>query len=145
MFRPLSNETNGVAPEDYKDLPLPEDYEITSLLGDVIAVEYIDVADDGKSLIRNGIILPGQVIDNRAWRIAKVKITGPDVKQVKVGDVVIFPGDRGLQGLQRNGKMMIFLNEQRIFGICEHISKPTVEQVAHQLPPIKRKVLKKKQ
>ena len=143
MFRQLPNESNGVAAEDYKDLPLPEDYEITSLLGDVIAVEYIDVAEDGKSLIRNGIILPGQVIDNRAWRIAQVKITGPDVKQVKVGDVVIFPGDRGLQGLQRNGKMIIFLNEQRIFGICEPIGKQTVKEVKHELPPIKRKVLKK--
>ena len=45
----------------------------------------------------NGIILPGQVIDNRAWRLAKVKLVGPNVKQAKVGDTVIFPGDRGLQ------------------------------------------------
>lgn len=118
-----NNNVNGIAPEDYKDMPLPEDYEIVQLLADVIAVEYADVAEDGKSLIRNGIILPGQVVDNRAWRIAKVKLTGPAVKQVKVGDTVIFPGDRGLTGLQRNGKMMIFLSEDRIFGICEPIKK----------------------
>jgi co-chaperonin GroES (HSP10) len=138
-----ARENNGISPEDYKDLPLPEDYEITQLLSDVISVEYIDVAEDGKSLVRNGIILPGQVVDNRAWRLAKVKLTGPACKQVKVGDTVIFPGDRGLQGLQRNGKMMIFLSEDRIFGICEPINKPIVKEVKHVLPPIKRKVLKK--
>jgi len=119
----LTQEVHGLAPEDYKDMPLPEDYEITQLLNDVIAVEYADVAEDGKSLIRNGIILPNQIVDNRAWRIATVKLVGPSVKQVKVGDTVIFPGDRGLTGLQRNGKMMIFLSEERIFGICEAINK----------------------
>jgi co-chaperonin GroES (HSP10) len=127
----LTQEVHGIAPEDYKDMPLPEDYEITQLLNDVIAVEYADVAEDGKSLIRNGIILPNQIVDNRAWRIATVKLVGPSVKQVKVGDTVIFPGDRGLTGLQRNGKMMVFLSEERIFGICEAINnkkpEPTVK------------------
>jgi len=131
-----NNNYNGIAPEDYKDMPLPEDYEIVELLADVIAVEYLDVAEDGKSLIRNGIILPGQVVDNRAWRIARVKLTGPSCRQVKVGDTVIFPGDRGLQGLQRNGKMMIFLSEDRIFGICETIKK--------EVPTPEKKIIKKK-
>jgi co-chaperonin GroES (HSP10) len=123
----LTQEVHGIAPEDYKDMPLPEDYEITQLLNDVIAVEYADVAEDGKSLIRNGIILPNQIVDNRAWRIATVKLVGPSVKQVKVGDTVIFPGDRGLTGLQRNGKMMVFLSEERIFGICEALNNKKPE------------------
>jgi co-chaperonin GroES (HSP10) len=114
----LTQENQGIAPEDYKDLPLPEDYEITELLGNVISAEYVDVADDGKSLIRNGIILPNQIVDNRAWRIARVVLAGPDCKQVKPGHIVIFPGDKGLQALKRNGKMVIFLSEDRIFGIC---------------------------
>jgi co-chaperonin GroES (HSP10) len=124
------NNINGLAPEDYKDMPLPEDYEIVELLNDVIAVEYADVAEDGKSLIRNGIILPGQVVDNRAWRIATVKLVGPSVRQVKVGQTIIFPGDRGLQGLQRNGKMLIFLSEERIFGICKSYKELDAEAKA---------------
>ena len=119
----LDAEVNGIAPEDYKDVPLPEDYEIVELLSNVISVEYVDVASDGKSIMRNGIILPNQVIDNRAWRVAKVKLAGPACKQVKVGDIIIFPGDRGLQSIQRNGKMLVFLSEERIFGICKPIEK----------------------
>jgi co-chaperonin GroES (HSP10) len=119
----LDVEVHGIAPEDYKDVPLPEDYEIVELLSNVISVEYVDVASDGKSIMRNGIILPNQVIDNRAWRVAKVTLAGPACKQVKVGDVIIFPGDRGLQSIQRNGKMLVFLSEERIFGICKPIEK----------------------
>lgn len=119
----LDAEVNGIAPDDYKDIPLPEDYEIVELLSNVISVEYVDVASDGKSIMRNGIILPNQVIDNRAWRVAKVKLAGPACKQVKVGDIIIFPGDRGLQSIQRNGKMLVFLSEERIFGICKPIEK----------------------
>jgi co-chaperonin GroES (HSP10) len=115
----LAQENQGIAPEDYKDMPLPEDYEIVELLSNVIQAEYVDVSEDGKSIVRNGIILPNQIVDNRAWRIAKVLLTGPDCKQVKPGQTIIFPGDRGLQALKRNGKMVIFLSEDRIFGICE--------------------------
>jgi co-chaperonin GroES (HSP10) len=119
----LGAEVHGIAPEDYKDVPLPEDYEIVELLSNVISVEYVDVASDGKSIMRNGIILPNQVIDNRAWRVAKVTLAGPACKQVKIGDVIIFPGDRGLQSIQKNGKMLVFLSEERIFGICKPIEK----------------------
>jgi co-chaperonin GroES (HSP10) len=119
----LDAEVHGIAPEDYKDIPLPEDYEIVKLLSNIISVEYVDVSPDGKSIMRNGIILPNQVVDHRAWRVAKVKLAGPDCKQVKVGDIVIFPGDRGLQSIQKNGKMLVFLSEDRIFGICKPITK----------------------
>jgi co-chaperonin GroES (HSP10) len=121
----LNAEVHGIAPEDYKDVPLPEDYEIVELLSNVIAVEYVDVAPDGKSLVRNGIILPNQVVDHRAWRVARVTLAGPDCKQIKKGDIVIFPGDKGLQSIQKNGKMLIFLSEERIFGICKPITDNT--------------------
>jgi len=123
----LGAEVHGITPEDYKDVPLPEDYEIVELLSNVISVEYVDVSSDGKSIMRNGIILPNQVIDNRAWRVAKVKLAGPACKQVKIGDVIIFPGDRGLQSIQKNGKMLVFLSEERIFGICKPITASTQE------------------
>ena len=115
----LARENNGIANlDEYQNCPLPEDYEIVELLGDVIQVVYADVAEDGKSLIRNGIILPNEVVDNKAWRIGKVVLTGPNTKQVKAGQYIIFPGDRGIKGIQKNGVLNIFLNEDRIFGIC---------------------------
>lgn len=116
----LARNNNGIGNLDtYQNCPLPEDYEITELLGDVIQLVYADVASDGKSLIRNGIILPSEVVDNKAWRIGKVVLTGPDVKQVKQGQYVIFPGDKGLKGIQKDGVLNVFLNEDRIFGICK--------------------------
>ena len=117
----LPRENNGIADLDpYQDCPLPEDFEVTELLGDVIMAEYADVATDGKSLIRNGIILPNEVVDKKAWRVGKVLLVGPNAKQVKVGHHVIFPGDKGIIGIQKGGKTVIILNEERIFGICSN-------------------------
>lgn len=119
MQQPLARENNGLADLDpYQNCPLPEDFEITELLGDVIQVEYADVAENGRDLVRNGIVLPESVIDQKAWRIGKVILAGPNTKQVRAGHYVIFPGDKGIKGIQKNGKLNIFLNEERIFGIC---------------------------
>ena len=116
----LTRNNNGLANIDaYQNCPLPEDYDIVELLGDVIQLVYSDVASDGRSLVRNGIILPSEVVDNKAWRIGKVVLTGPDVKQVKPGQFVIFPGDKGIKGIQKDGILNVFLNEDRIFGICK--------------------------
>lgn len=118
----LARENNGLADLDlYDSCPLPEDFKITELLGDVIEVVYADVSADGRSLIRNGIVLPTAVVDNRAWRVGRVLLTGPSTRQVKAGDYVIFPGDKGIKGIQKDGQMHIFLNEERIFGICKPI------------------------
>lgn len=120
----LTRENNGIADIDpYQNCPLPEDYEITELLGDVIQVVYADTAEDGRSLIRNGIVLPSEVVDNKAWRVGKVVLAGPNTKQVKAGHYVIFPGDKGIKGLQKDGKLNIFLNEERIFGICSPLAR----------------------
>ena len=42
----LESNYNGIAPEDYKDMPLPEDYEITEVLSNVIVAEYVDVEEN---------------------------------------------------------------------------------------------------
>ncbi len=116
----LPRENSGIADLDpYQNCPLPEDFEIVELLGDVIQVVYADTAEDGRSLVRNGIILPEEVVDNKAWRVGKVVLAGPNTKQVKAGHYVIFPGDKGIKGIQKNGKLNVFLNEERIFGICK--------------------------
>lgn len=120
QHQPLARENNGLADIDqYKNCPLPEDFEITELLGDVIQVVYVDVDPvDGQSLVRNGIVIPNAVAEQRAWRVGEVVLAGPGTKQVKKGHFVIFPGDKGLPGIQKNGKLTVFLNEERIFGIC---------------------------
>lgn len=120
----LTRENNGLAELDqYKNCPLPEDFEITELLGDVIQVEYADVdASDGRSLVRNGIIIPSEVAEQRSWRTGKVILAGPGTRQVKKGHFVIFPGDKGLPAIKKDGKMSIFLNEERIFGICKPVA-----------------------
>jgi len=120
QHEPLARENNGLADIDqYKNCPLPEDFEITELLGDVIQVVYVDVDPvDGQSLVRNGIVIPNSVAEQRAWRVGEVVLAGPGTKQVKKGHYVVFPGDKGLPGIQKNGKLTVFLNEERIFGIC---------------------------
>lgn len=95
----LTRLNNGIADLDpYENCPLPEDFEITELLGDTIQVIYADTAADGRSLVRNGIILPEEVVENRSWRVGKVVLAGPGTRQVKNGDYVIFPGDKGIKG-----------------------------------------------
>jgi len=132
----------------YKHQLLPENYEIIEVLGDIIMGEYIDVAEDGKSLMRNGIILPIETVDNRAWRMVKALLVGPEVKQVKVGDTIIIAGDKGLQSISRNGKMTVFFNQDRTFGICKPIeyaiinSTPDIIDVP--VIPIKKSAPKKK-
>jgi len=119
MFKPLERENNGlVTIESYKDCPLPMDYEITAVLDDIIMAEFADVSEDGRSVVRNGIHLPQGVVDQRAWRVAKVILAGPQAN-LKPGDFFIFPGDKGMPSIRKDGKQMVFVNEQRIFGICK--------------------------
>ena len=60
-----------------------------------------------------------------AWRLAKVILLGPNCKLVKKNDIIMFPNNMGVQinkidvidhGLVKHG---IFINEQRIFGVCQ--------------------------
>jgi len=130
----------------YKHQLLPENYEIIEVLGDIIMGEYIDVAEDGKSLMRNGIILPIETVDNRAWRIVKALLVGPEVKQVKVGDVIIIAGDKGLQSINRNGKMTVFFNQDRTFGICKPIEYTIINTAPEKMVkvPVKKVAATKK-
>jgi len=100
------------------------DYELSFIFDDILLVEYIDTADEGDGVIRNGIYVPTNAL-TKAWRKARVILAGPDAKYTKVGDIVIFPNNLGVTvanidienvGSIKNG---IFLNENRIFGICK--------------------------
>jgi len=91
-------------------------WELTSVIDDVLLVEYADETEDGKCVMRGGIVLPTNV-SQQVWRIGKVLLAGSKAS-VKKGQFVMFPNDKGLPAKNVNGKKrVVFLNEQRIFGV----------------------------
>lgn len=100
-----------------------DDYELNFIFDDIVLVEYIDTTSDGEGVLRNGIYVPANAL-NKAWRKARVILAGPQVKYTKVGDIVIFPNNLGVTvsniDVTGYGKLKgaVFLNESRIFGIC---------------------------
>ena len=100
-----------------------DNYELNFIFDDIVLVEYIDTTSDGEGVLRNGIYVPANAL-NKAWRKARVILAGPQVKYTKVGDSVIFPNNLGVTvsniDVTNYGKLngAVFLNESRIFGIC---------------------------
>jgi co-chaperonin GroES (HSP10) len=89
-------------------------WEITSLIDDVLLVEYAD--GDSQTRVSGGLFVPTGASQS-VWRIGKVILSGPKAS-VKEGQHVMFPNDKGLKAKNVNGrKEVVFLNEQRIFGI----------------------------
>jgi len=105
------------------DIGLPDDFELSFIFDDILLVEYIDESEEGE-IQRNGIYVPTNAI-TKAWRKAKVILAGPNAKYTKEDDIVIFPNNLGVtvSNLDISGKGTIkkgvFLNEDRIFGICK--------------------------
>ena len=108
-----------------------DQYTLTGLLEDIVLVEFIDEVNDsaGDAILRGGIYVPVNA-QTSAWRKGRVLLAGPTTRSCKVGDLVVFPNDKGASvanidvaghGTLKKG---MFLNEQRIFGIC----KPTVNE-----------------
>ena len=102
-------------------------YNLKTVLDDIILAVFVDEAENGREIIRNGILVPINA-DTRAWRLGRVILTGPNVKNAKTGDIICFPNNMGVpisnievdnHGLVKKG---IFINEQRIFGICSQRS-----------------------
>ncbi|NBW57618.1 hypothetical protein EBR43_07520 [bacterium] len=98
-------------------------YNLKQVLDDVLLVKFVDETEDGVNIVRNGIVVPINT-DTKAWRFGEIVLCGPSVKYTKVGDIVCFPNNLGVPvanlevdsyGTLKKG---IFLNEQRIFGIC---------------------------
>lgn len=113
------------------------DHQLTTLFDDIILAEFTDVSPDGNAIKRDGIFIPLNTAP-RAWRVGRVLMTGEGCKNVKPGDSIVFPGDRGIpvtrvQYKDSNGdtqtvKNGLFLNEERLFGVCastEHESSTT--------------------
>jgi len=94
-------------------------WKLTKVLDDILMCQYIDLNENGTEIKRGSIWVPINVI-NFTWRLAKIILAGPDCRTVKEGDIVVFPNDKGIQVSNLNGlKNIVFLNESRIFGVCE--------------------------
>jgi hypothetical protein len=100
-----------------------EDFVLSQVYNDIILVEFIDLSEDGENVKRGSIYIPTNTLI-KAWRKAKVVLVGTEVKNTQVGDIVMFPNDKGVtvSGMEIAGygkiKNGMFLNEQRLFGKC---------------------------
>jgi co-chaperonin GroES (HSP10) len=65
---------------------------------------------------RNGIIIK-ENLGTKTWRKAKVLKVGRLAQDVKPGDTVVYPSDKGIRMVGTSKKRYIFLNESRIFYI----------------------------
>lgn len=101
-----------------------DDYSLSFLFDDIVLVEMVDEIDDAQgSVIKRGeLFIPTNSL-TKAWRKGKVVLVGPLARWTKVGNIVVFPNDKGaavsnliVEGYGKIGKGM-FLNEQRLFGI----------------------------
>ena len=121
---------------DLSDKSLPtdfgmDDYVLSTVLDDVILIEYADLhgGEDGSEYImRGGIAVPVNQVHN-AWRKGRVILIGARVQYAELGDIVVFPNNMGIPvsnlNIENHGKVKkgLFINEQRIFGICKPIDK----------------------
>ena len=114
-------------------------WNLTKVLDDILMVQYVDINEAGTEIKRGNIWLPINAVQH-TWRIGVVLLAGPNCKTVKQGDHIVFPNDKGIQVANLNNlKNIVFLNEARVFGVCEadKTSLDTVEKI--NLPKIKRK------
>jgi hypothetical protein len=99
-------------------------YELSNVLDDIILVKYVDCNDQGTEILKNGVWVPINT-STFTWRIGEVLLAGPNCQLVKVGDHVCFPNDKGIAvgnlEITNHGKVKnsCFLNEDRIFGVCQ--------------------------
>jgi cellobiose-specific phosphotransferase system component IIB len=109
------------------DFGLGDEFLLSFVFDDIILVEFIDESSEegaGDAIKRGGIFIPTNAL-NKTWRKAKVILTGPEAKYTKKGDIVMFPNDKGApvsnMDIEGYGKIKkgMFLNEQRLFGICK--------------------------
>lgn len=93
-------------------------WTLTAVLDDILMCQFVDINEDGTMVKRGDIWVPINAV-NQAWRVAKVLLAGPAAK-VKPGQYVIFPSTFGMKAANINNlKHIVFLNEDRLFGVAE--------------------------
>ena len=121
----LPRENFGLASlnvDEMQGTTIPMDYDITETFGDIIMVQIVDEVGDGM-IKRDGIIVNTDVT-RKVWRVGKITVKGPGcTSNISVGDLVMYPSDRGIPMIGKDKKKYIFLNEPRLF--CKVIEKGT--------------------
>lgn len=101
--------------EKYSNSNISEDFELTELFGDVIMVAYTDCSGEG--FVKRGLMWIDPATTYNMWRVGEVLMKGPKVsEEIKIGDLVQFPNDRGIPGIKFKGKTVRYINEDRLFG-----------------------------
>ena len=77
------------------DLSLGDEFAITELFDDFVLAEYIDVQDGFIKDENSDLVYTKS--SKEVWRKARIIMVGPAVKFCKVGDLVVFPDDKGLK------------------------------------------------
>lgn len=107
-------------------------FTVKKLYDDFVFADYIDV-DNGFIKDSSGLVTVDTTA-NKTWRKAKVLMVGPACRNTQVGDIILFPNDKGLpcgeveyfihleeseptpaQDIVEVAKNGIFLSEHRIF------------------------------
>lgn len=125
----------GINLDDMKGTNIPSlEWEISDVLDDIIMVQFVDCTADGEYVDRGGILVKLDVTKN-VWRVGKVIKAGPDCSsKIKPGVCVMFPNDKGIQ-IPKVGSIqnVAFINEERIFGICEATGTAPVDPVTERM------------
>ena len=77
------------------DLSLGDEFAITELFDDFVLAEYIDVQDGFIKDENSDLVYTKS--SKEVWRKAKIIMVGPSSRFCKVGDLVVFPDDKGLK------------------------------------------------
>lgn len=103
---------------------------IEKVIDDIIVVNATDVVNGTRVI--DGFAFCEDT-DVKHWRQGVVMIAGPAVKQVAVGDIVVFPGVKGMETgelsvRQPDGSIAFienghFLTESRIFGVVTPLAR----------------------
>jgi len=119
---PQATPIRGIAPslniDPYRGTHIPKEWNITGVLGNIIQAEYVDCDEKNEYIDRGGIFIDNKV-SQYVWRVAKVIHIGPGVRDLAVGDHIMFPNDKGITMTNVNGHSYIFLDESRIFAKVE--------------------------
>lgn len=117
------SDINLESPNSQGDLAL-EGFALQSLYDNFVFAEYIDL-DNGFIKDEESGLLKTESFQNKTWRKAKVHAIGPNCINTSVGDIILFPNDKGLMTgetyiLDKNSNVIkvkngIFLDERRIF------------------------------
>lgn len=98
-------------------------YTLSKVFDDIVLIEFIDEDDNG-NISRDGIFVPSNNTI-KVWRKGRVLLKGKNADQCEINDIVIFPHDKGSPvsnvNIKNYGKLKkgMFLNQERIFGVCE--------------------------